>query len=57
MQAERKRQMSINISEQVMEALVSEAAKRERSRSWIVEQALKAYFASQPQPQPTSEAQ
>ena len=44
MQSRLKRQMSLNLPQPVMDALVEEAERLDRSRSYVAERALRAYL-------------
>ena len=44
MQYRLKRQMSLNLPQPVMDALIAEAEKQDRSRSYVAERAIRAYL-------------
>jgi predicted transcriptional regulator len=57
MQYRLKRQMSLNLPQSVMDALIAEAERQDRSRSYIAERAIRAYLKldDPAKPQPTSQ--
>jgi predicted transcriptional regulator len=58
MQYRLKRQMSLNLPQAVMDALIAEAEKQDRSRSYIAERAIRAYLKlDQPATAQTAPAQ
>jgi predicted transcriptional regulator len=50
MQLRRKQPVNINLPIDVLDLLSAEATRLDRSRSWIIEQALRAYLAERLEP-------
>lgn len=46
----RKIPMNVNFDQDLMAALIEEATRLDRFRSWIIEQALRAYLAERLEP-------